>query len=152
MLAQLLTESLVLALIGSTVGLALASAASNMFQSLAKSMPRVNDEITTDGRILAYSLLCGVTATVLFGLAPGWQASSRSVSGRLARNSRNQVSAGTSLQCVLVGTQVALAVTLLVGTGLIRCALSVKIRSADAWRFHGVTESHFRGAALRTSN
>jgi putative ABC transport system permease protein len=91
-ITQLLTESFVLALIGSTIGLVLAAAASNVFRSQAKSLPRV-DEIAIDWRILLYSLVCAVAATLLFGLAPAWQGSRRSVAGRLARNSRTQVSA-----------------------------------------------------------
>ncbi len=117
-IAQLLTESFVLAVIGAAVGLAVASAASNVFRALAKSLPRV-DEITVDWRILFYSLACGVAATLLFGLVPAWQGSRRSAAGRLARHSRNQVSSVTTLQWMLVGTQVALAVTLLVGAGLL---------------------------------
>jgi putative ABC transport system permease protein len=66
-----------------------------------------------------YSLACGVAATLLFGLVPAWQGSRRSIAGSLARRSRSQVSAKTGLQWILVGTQVALAVTLLIGAGLL---------------------------------
>lgn len=117
-IAQLLTESFVLALVGAVVGLAFAAAASTVFRSLAKSLPRV-DEITLDWRILIYSLACAVLATLLFGIVPAWQASRRSVAGSLARHSHSQVSAKSGLQWLLVGTQVALAVTLLIGAGLL---------------------------------
>ncbi len=59
LVVQLLTESLVLALIGSAVGLGVAGAASKVFRSMAKALPRVN-EITLDWRILLYGLGCGV--------------------------------------------------------------------------------------------
>src|SRR6185312_9887135 len=57
--------------------------------------------------------------TLLCGLLPALIASRRSISSTLALRSRTQVSARASLQWTLVGVQVALAVTLLVGAGLL---------------------------------
>ncbi len=116
--AQLLTESLVLALIGSLLGLFLAGAASSVFRTLAKSMPRV-EEITLDWRIVLYSLAVGVFATVLFGAFPAIRGTRSSIAGVLAQNSRTQIGSRASLQWLLVGTQVALAFTLLIGAGLL---------------------------------
>ncbi len=117
-IVQLLTESLVLALIGSVVGCGVAAAASTVFRSMAKALPRVN-EITLDWRMLAYGLACAVTCTLVFGLVPAIQATRRTVSGSLARNTRTQVAGSNPLQWTLVGVQVALAVTLLLGAALL---------------------------------
>ncbi len=117
-IAQLLTEAFVLALLGSAAGLAIAAAAVRVFHSLAKALPRV-EEITLDWRLALYTLACGILATLLFGLIPALTASRRSVSSSLAQNSRTQVSARVPVQWSLVGVQVALAATLLVGAGLL---------------------------------
>lgn len=116
--AQLLTESFVLAVIGSGIGLLFAAAGSHAFRLLAKSLPRV-EEISLDWRIVLYTLCCAIGATLLFGLVPALHASRRSLSASLASNSRTQVSARLDGQWTLVGVQVALAVTLLIGAGLL---------------------------------
>lgn len=116
--AQPLTETFVLAIGGAAAGLLLAAAASKVFRALGASLPRV-DEIRLDGRIVAYSLACAVAVTVLCGLLPAIRGTRRDVSSSLASASRTQVSGRYPLQWLLVGAQVALAVTLLAGAGLL---------------------------------
>ncbi|MGB8474506.1 MAG: ABC transporter permease [Candidatus Acidiferrum sp.] len=118
LIAQLLTETFLLALIGSGLGLFLAAAASDIFRSLAAQLPRV-EEIHLDGRIVLYSLACSVAVTLLCGLVPAIRGTRRSLSVSLAQSSRSQVSGRNPLQWLLVGIQVALAVTLLAGAGLL---------------------------------
>jgi predicted permease len=118
LIVQLLTETFLLALLGSGLGLFLAAAASDIFRSLAAQLPRV-EEIHLDGRIVLYSLACSVVVTLLCGLFPSIRGTRRSLSGSLAQNSRSQVSGRNPLQWLLVGIQVALAVTLLAGAGLL---------------------------------
>lgn len=117
-IAQLLSEAFLLALIGSGLGLFLAAAASDIFRSLAAQLPRV-EEIHLDSRIVLYSLACSVAVTLLCGLVPAIRGTRRSLSGWLAKTSRSQVSGRNPLQWLLVGIQVALAVTLLAGAGLL---------------------------------
>jgi putative ABC transport system permease protein len=116
--AQLLTECFVLALAGSALGLFVAAAASKAFGALAKSLPRV-EEITLDWRIVIYTLACAVAATLLCGLFPAIRGTRRSIASELAHASRTQVSTRNPVQWMLAGIQVALAVTLLVGAGLL---------------------------------
>ena len=118
LIAQLLTETFLLVLIGSGLGLFLAAAASNIFRSLAAQLPRV-EEIHLDARIVLYSLACSVVVTLLCGLVPAIRSTRRSLSASLAQSSRSQVSGRNRLQWLLVGIQVALAVTLLAGAGLL---------------------------------
>src|SRR6266436_4815394 len=118
LIAQLLTETFLLAFIGSGLGLFVAAAASDIFRSLAAQLPRV-EEIRLDARIVLYSLACSVLVTLLCGLVPAIRGTRRSLSASLAQSSRSQVSGRNPLQRLLVGIQVALAVTLLAGAALL---------------------------------
>jgi len=116
--AQLLTETSVLALGGAVLGLFVAAGASGVFRALAKSLPRL-EEIGLDWRIVLYTLVSAVAVTLLCGLIPAIQATRRSLTGSLAHGGRALVSSKNPVQWLLVGVQVALAVTLLSGAGLL---------------------------------
>src|SRR5467141_2916168 len=115
---QLLTEVFVLALIGSVLGLSVAAGASGLFRALAAQLPRV-EEIHLDARIVLYSLSCSLVVTFICGLFPAIRGTRSSLAGSLAQTSRSQVSGRNPVQWILVGVQVALAVTLLAGAGLL---------------------------------
>ena len=116
--AQLLSEVFLLALAGAGLGLGLAAAAAHVFRVLAKDLPRI-EEIGLDVRIVVYSLACAVAATLVCGLVPAIVGTRRSLAGALASSGRTEVSGRRPAQFVLVGVQVALAVTLLAGAGLL---------------------------------
>jgi putative ABC transport system permease protein len=117
-IAQLLTECLVLALSGSVLGLLVAAVGSKALRTLAQSLPRA-EEVSLDWRIVLYTLACAVITTLLCGLFPAIRGSRRSIAGELAYAGRAQVSTRNPLQWMLVGVQVTLAVILLVGAGLL---------------------------------
>ncbi len=117
-IGQLLTEVLVLAVTGSLLGLALAAGASHVFTQYAKDLPRI-DEIALNGRVVAYSLVCAVLATLLCGLFPALRGTRRSLSESLSRAGRAQVSPRASWQWGFIGVQVSLAVTMLIASGLL---------------------------------
>ena len=117
-IAQLLSEVFVLALLGSALGLGLAAGAAKLFRMLARDLPRV-DEIRLDPHTITYTLVSAVLVTLLCGLLPAIRSTGRSIAGSLAHTSGKQVSARNPMQWALVGVQVALAVTLLVGAGLL---------------------------------
>jgi putative ABC transport system permease protein len=117
-IAQLLTETSVLALSGALLGLFMAAGASAVFRALAKSLPRL-EEIGIDWRIVLYTLISAVAVTLLCGLIPAIQATRRSLTSSLAHSGRALVSSKNPVQWLLVGVQVALAVTLLSGAGLL---------------------------------
>ncbi len=150
-IAQLLTESFVLAIIGSAIGLVLAAAASHAFRLLARSLPRV-DEISLDWRIVLYTLACAIGATLLFGLAPAIHASRRTLSASLASNSRTQVSSRLDGQWALVGLQVALAVTLLIGAGLLLRSFQELGRVSPGFDASHVLTFHITGGYEETTD
>jgi putative ABC transport system permease protein len=116
-IAQLLTETFVLSLVGSLLGLGVATAAPKIFRLLAGNLPRV-EEIGFDWRIISYSLLCALAVTFLCGLLPA-RFATRGLAASLAEHNRTQVSGRSPMHWILVGVQVALAVTLLFGAGLL---------------------------------
>jgi len=115
---QLLSEIFVLALAGSAAALLIAGAAAHMFQVVAKDLPRVQ-EISLNPRLALYTGVCALLTTLACGLFPAIHGTRRSLAGSLAESGRTQVSARNWLQWSLVSVQVALAVTLLVGSGLL---------------------------------
>ncbi len=116
--AQLLCEVLLLAVAGAGVGLAMAGAAVRAFRGFAHDLPRF-DEIALDWRIVLYSLACALAATLLCGILPAVRATRGGVAAALAQAGRAQVGGRGRAQRILVGVQIALAVTLLAGAGLL---------------------------------
>jgi putative ABC transport system permease protein len=118
--AQMLTEAVVLSLVGGTIGLLAAGGAAGALRSAAATLPRI-EEIRVDTRILLYTLGTTLTVAVACGLLPVL----RTGRGRLSTHDagRTQVSTRNAVQWLLVGTQVALSVTLLAGAGLLARSL-----------------------------
>ena len=116
--AQQLAEVLVLALVGAALGLLVAMGASTVFRGLARDLPRI-EEIGLNWRIAIYCLVCALATTLLSGLFPAIRSTRRSLSQSMAQAGRSQVSGRHPLQLALVAAQVALAVTLLAGAGLL---------------------------------
>ena len=117
-IGQLLSEVFVLALLGALVGLLVAAASARGFHLLAKTLPRA-EEIGLNWQIVAYTLSAAILTTLLCGLFPALRGTRRTLAHSLASGSRTQVSARGTVQWLLVGTQITLAVTLLIGAGLL---------------------------------
>jgi putative ABC transport system permease protein len=122
-MAQLLTEVFLLAFIGSLAGLSLAAGAAKLFRTFTPELPRV-EEITLDLRIVGYCLVCALAVTFICGMLPALRGTRRGIAGSLAKSGKTQVSGRNPLQWILVGVQVALAVTLLIGAGLLQRSLA----------------------------
>jgi putative ABC transport system permease protein len=116
--SQLLAEVLLLAMLGAVAGLAVAAGAAQEFHRLANTLPRA-EEIALNWRVAIYSLLSAVVTTLLCGLFPALRSTRRGLAHSLAQTGRTQASTRNPLQWLLVGVQVTLAVTLLVGAGLL---------------------------------
>ena len=119
---QLLAEHLVLALVGSAFGVALASTALKVLVDYTARLTLRADAVALDGVVLAFSLAVGVAAAVLFAWAPrlpsitgtGPALSGASAGGRTTSGLRQR-----SVQRSLVATQVAVSFVVLVGAGLL---------------------------------
>jgi putative ABC transport system permease protein len=116
--AQLLTETAVLAGIGAGAGLWLAVAISRGLRALAGSVPRL-DEIALDGRVVLYSIALVAAVTVLCGLLPALRSTRAGRGATLGGGHGVRVSGRHSLHWSLAGVQVALSVALLVGAALL---------------------------------
>jgi len=118
---QLLTESLMLAAAGAVLGLLLAWWGVQGLKAAAPpTLPRL-DEIRLDPAALGFTALAAVVTGVLFGLAPALRGSAFALHATLSAGGRAGIGGGRGerLRGVLVMTQVALALVLLVGSGLL---------------------------------
>ena len=116
---QLLTESIILAMVGGAAGLLLAIWAVSWIVSLsADTIPRVH-EISVDPRVAGFTLLVSVVTGVLFGLAPALQVSRPDLTDALKESGRTTAGLRRNrLRSALVMSEVALCLVLLVGAGL----------------------------------
>jgi putative ABC transport system permease protein len=120
-LRQLLTESMLLGLLGGAVGLALAFWGKNLLIAwISRSLPAI-EPIRLDYRVLAFSLALGLLTGVAFGLAPALQASQIQLNESLKEAGRGAADgrSGNRLRNLLVVFEVALAMVLLCGAGLL---------------------------------
>ncbi len=116
---QLLTECLVLALVGGLAGALLASWGFDFLRQLMPPGLTDTSAIEFNGRIFLFTVGVSILAAVLFGLAPALQASRNSLNDALKQGGRSGIGGGGSrLRSVLVAAEVALAMILLVGAGL----------------------------------
>ena len=118
---QLLTESVFLTLIGGGLGFLLSLWGVKVLVALSQqSIPRWQ-EIGVDFRTLAFALGISLLTSVLLGLAPALHASNRKLNASLVTGARSSVSGfrRLSLRNLLIISEVALALILLVGAGLL---------------------------------
>ena len=126
---QLVTENAVLALVAGIAGLALAWWGIRSLLAIAPpGIPRL-DQTAINGTVLAFALGVSVVSSIVFGLAPAMRAARAGVSERLKEGGRGQAGSGPRdwLRSTLIVAEVALAVLLLVGAGLlIRSAVELQ--------------------------
>jgi putative ABC transport system permease protein len=115
---QLLTEVMVLAVTGCLLGILALAGGMRAFHLLLRTLPR-GEEISLNGTIVLYSLSAALITTFLCGLFPAAHGTRRGLARSLAETGRIQVSSRKRIQWTLVGPQVTLAVTLLIGAGLL---------------------------------
>jgi putative ABC transport system permease protein len=124
----LLSESVLLALMGGTAGLLLAVWAVNTFVSLAPGgIPRL-DEVAINGRVLTFALAASLLTSVVFGLIPALKATSLNLNEELKEGDRAASSGRLGLRGVLVVSEVALALMLLIGAGLLTQSFATLLR------------------------
>jgi len=121
LIRQLLTESILLGLIGGALGLALAFIGIKMLLAInPPNIPRLN-EINIDGRVLGFTLVVSILTGIIFGLIPALQATKPDLNETLKSEGARGSTGGVQKQLVrslLVISEVALTVILLIGAGL----------------------------------
>jgi putative ABC transport system permease protein len=127
LLRQLMAESLLLALVGGALGLGLAWLGLKGVVALQPAnVPRIS-ELRIDGLVTAFTLGIAVVTGLLFGLAPAIQTSRTNLQDTLREGGRSGSAdrSGQAMRRALVVAEVALALTLLTGAGLLIRSLSL---------------------------
>lgn len=119
LIRQLITESLLLAIMGGALGLMFTQAGIRLLIALSPTgLPRVN-AIRLDGTVLAFAFAVTAVIGVLVGLIPAFHASRRDLHNSLQNNSQRTTGEHQATRRTFVVAEVALALVLLVSAGLL---------------------------------
>jgi predicted permease len=121
LIRQLLTESLLLFVLGGITGFAVLFCARKfLLQFVPESLPRLND-ISISWGVLAFAIVVSVAAGTIFGLAPAWLTSRLNLTATLRQEGRgsNGSRRRSRLRHVLVISELALSLVLMVAAGLL---------------------------------
>ncbi len=131
LIRQLLTESLLVALAGGMAGLILSRLGVPLLLSMAPAgrIPRM-EEIHIDGWVLAFTFGVALLTGIAFGLAPAFQATRNPLRAGLNAGGRTNTARSEGLRSVLVVLEIAMALVLLTGAGLMLKSF-VRMRSVN---------------------
>jgi predicted permease len=126
LMRQLFTESLVLAVTGAALGLALAAGTLRALQAIDPTSIPAMSPVTLDMTVVAFTLVLAVMTTLLFGLAPALRTLHVNLVESLREGGQQATLGGRRqrLRGALVAAEVALAVILVIGAGLMIRTLS----------------------------
>ena len=119
LIRQLLTESVLLALMGGAAGLLLAAWAVPVLLKMSPADIRVFTSMGMSRDMLMFSLIASLASGILFGLAPSLHASQRNLHETLKEGERGSTGNLGRTRSVLIVTEVGLSLVLLVGSGLL---------------------------------
>jgi predicted permease len=123
-LRQLITESLLLALIGGATGILLAAVGTKeALRLLPATLPR-STEVGIDTRVLIFAAAVSLLSGICFGLLPALKTAKSGPYGAIKEGGRGSSGTRYRAQRVLVAAEMALAVVLLIGAGLMIRTLS----------------------------
>ena len=133
LIRQLLTESIVLAVVGGTLGVLLANWGVDLLRTLnpgdaARFTPGW-DRLGVNLPVLGFNVGLSLMSGMLFGLAPAWQISKTNLNEGLKESSRQTSSGSHRLRGLLVISEVALSLILLVGAGLLMRTFLVLLKT-----------------------
>jgi putative ABC transport system permease protein len=119
LIQQLLTENVLLSLVGCGFGLALAFWGTRLFALIVPTgFPELLRHINVDARVLAFALAVSIGSSVVFGLMPALRASRVDLNDVLKEGARGSSDARRRGRSLLLVAEVALSMVLLVGAGL----------------------------------
>lgn len=135
---QSLTESLLLSLLGATVGIFIARWSLDLLRGLeAGKLPRLG-EIQVDGTALLFALALSVAVAAGLSLLASWPADGAGVRASLAAGQKTHTGKGTNrLRGMLVVSEVALTLVLLAGTGLLLRSFQRLLATEPGYRTEG---------------
>ena len=118
---QLLTESLLLSILGGVIGVLLAVWGIDFLRSASADSLPSTAVIKMDGSVLLFTLFVSVLTGIIFGLAPAFAAAKADLHDTLKEGGRSSTAGGRRswLRSTLVVTEVALSLVLLIGAGLL---------------------------------
>ncbi len=116
LIRQMLTESVLLALIGGILGVVVAAWAVPLLVGLSPADIRGFKEIGLNREVLAFSFLASVLTGIVFGLVPAWAVSSANPNESLGEGERGSTSSRS--RSILIAAEVGLSLVLLIGAGL----------------------------------
>ncbi len=149
---QLLTESVLLSILGGGLGLLFAGWGTTAVLALMPdALPRA-DEISLDSHVLLFTLAITVVAGILFGLAPAFKISQCQVQQTLRESGRGLSGARQRLQGILVVVEMAIALVLLCGAGLMIRSLTQLWSVNPGFNPHNVLTFGFSVAPSLVSN
>jgi predicted permease len=151
---QLFTESVVLGMVSAAAGVALARGGIALLIAYGpEGVPRL-EQARIDTVALGFAVLLAIAASIAFGLVPAWRASRTDINSTLKEATRGAGARGARdlVRSTLMTTEVALALVLLVGAGLlIRSALEVQ-RISPGFNPAGVFSGRFSLPAVKYSD
>jgi putative ABC transport system permease protein len=118
LIRQLLSESVLLGILGSGVGLALALIGTRTLVGLAPPIPRL-DQVSVNGPVLAFAIGVGAASGLLFGMAPSWHFSSGKIYPSLQAGPRIVGHRRSLFPSSIISVETALTALLLVSGGLL---------------------------------
>jgi putative ABC transport system permease protein len=118
LIRQLLTESVLLSVIGGVLGALLAAWAIPILMAMAPPALRNFKDVGLNGEVLAFSLGVSVVTGILFGLVPALSSASASPAESLKQGERGSTASGSRRRAILIATEVGLSLILLIGAGL----------------------------------
>ncbi|HEY2461598.1 MAG TPA: ABC transporter permease [Candidatus Acidoferrum sp.] len=150
---QLLTESILLAGVGGVLGLLIALWGTKaVLRTLPGALPRAN-EVSLDPRVLVFTLAISLFAGIIFGLAPALRSSRVNLQETLQESGRGGSGVRHRLQGIFVVLEVAMALVLLVGAGLMVRSLAALWRVNPGFNpSHAITFSVSLPASLKTTS
>ena len=119
LIRQRLTESTLLALVGGAIGLLVAKLGTMFLLALKPAALHRFHAIPIDARVFAFVFVISLLTGLLFGLLPAWSASRSDIAEALRANQRATGVSRSLLRSVLITAEVALALILLAGSGLL---------------------------------
>ncbi len=119
LLRQVLTEGLLLAAIGGIAGLLVARFSLQLLLALAPASLVAGRAIYLDGRALGFAMAVVVACAILAGLPPAWRMARADIANTLRETGRGVTGGHHRLRSLLVSAQIAVALVLLVGAGLL---------------------------------